>query len=44
MNRIELAALKADNVDASVNSVTQALQKTITQAKEVQEELKKLGY
>ncbi len=42
--RIELAALKADNVDASVNSVTQALQKTITQAKEVQEELKKLGY
>ena len=42
--RIELAALKADNVDARVSSVTDALQSTIVQAKEVQEELKKLGF
>ena len=41
--RIELAALKADNVDASVNSLTSALQSTINQAKEVQEELRRLG-
>ena len=41
--RIELAALKADNVDARVSAVTNALQSTINQAKEVQEELKKLG-
>ena len=41
--RIELAALKADNVDARVGAVTNALQSTINQAKEVQEELKKLG-
>lgn len=42
--RIELAAMKADNADTSVSSVTNTLQRTITQAKEVQEELKKLGY
>ena len=42
--RIELAALKADNVEASVSTVTDALQRTINQAKEVQEELRKLGY
>ena len=41
--RIELAALKADNLDARVSAVTDALQSTINQAKEVQEELKKLG-
>ena len=41
--RIELAALKADNVDARVSAVTDSLQSTINQAKEVQEELKKLG-
>ena len=41
--RIELAALKADNVDARVSAVTNTLQSTINQAKEVQEELKKLG-
>ena len=41
--RIELAALKADNVDARVSAVTNALQSTINQAKEVQEELKRLG-
>ena len=42
--RIELAALKADNVDTRVSAVTHALQSTINQAKEVQEELKKLGF
>ena len=42
--RIELAALKADSVDASVSTVTNALQSTIVRAKEVQEELKRLGY
>ena len=42
--RVELAALKADNVQASVTTVTDALQRTITQAKEIQEELRKLGY
>ena len=42
--RIELAALKADNVDARVSAVTNALQSTINQAKEVQDELKRLGY
>ena len=41
--RIELAALRADNVDARVSTVTDTLQSTIIQAKEVQEELKKLG-
>ena len=42
--RIELAALKADSVDTRVDTVIDALQRTISQAKEVQEELKKLGY
>ena len=41
--RIELAAMKVDNVDARASAVTDALQSTINQAKEVQEELKKLG-
>jgi len=42
--RMELTALKADTSKSSVNSVTETLQKTINQAKEVREELKKLGY
>ena len=42
--RIEIAALKADSGESSVRAVTDALRKTINQAKEVQEELKKLGY
>ena len=42
--RIELAALKADTVDTRVGAVTRALESTINQAKEVQEELKRLGY
>jgi hypothetical protein len=41
---IELAALKADASDVSVTSVIGTLQKTIERAKEVQAELKKLGY
>lgn len=42
--RIELAALKADSAEASVNAVTETLRRTINHAKEVQEELKKLGF
>jgi hypothetical protein len=42
--RMELAALKVSSSETSVSAVTETLQKTITQAKEVQEELKKLGY
>jgi len=42
--RIELAALKADASDVNVTSVINTLQKTIERAKEVQAELKKLGY
>jgi hypothetical protein len=41
--RIELAALKADSTEASVSEVIQTLQKNILQAKEVQEEMKRLG-
>ncbi len=42
--RIELAALKADSAEASVNAVTETLRRNINHAKEVQEELKKLGF
>ena len=42
--RIELAALRADNVDASISTVTDTLERTINQAKEVREELRRLGY
>ena len=42
--RIELATLRADSVDASASTVISALEKTISQAREVQEELKRLGY
>lgn len=42
--RIELAALKADASDQSVITVITSLQKTIERAKEVQAELRKLGY
>lgn len=41
--RIELAALKADSAETSVSEVIQTLQQTIRQAKEVQDEMKKLG-
>ena len=42
--RIELAALTAESSETSVSAVTETLEKTINQAKEVQEELKRLGY
>ncbi len=42
--RVEIAALRADSVESSVNAVIGTLRKTITQAKEVQDELKRLGY
>lgn len=42
--RVELASLKADNWTVSINTVLETLQKTIDQAKAVQEEMRKLGY
>jgi len=42
--RIELAALKALGSGKSVTEVIETLEQTLTQAKEVQAELKKLGY
>jgi hypothetical protein len=41
---IELAVMKADSSDAYVTSVLNTLQNTIEQAKEVQAELKNMGY
>ena len=42
-SRIEMAALKVEGARTSVDAVTASLRKTIDQAKEVQEELKRLG-
>ena len=42
--RLELAALKTESVETSVSAVTETLTETINQAKDVQKELKKLGY
>ena len=42
--RIELAALQAGRSGTDVGAVTGTLQRTIQQAKEVQEELKRLGF
>ena len=42
--RIELAALRADGSRRSVSAVTEALKKTIDQAREVQDEMKRLGF
>jgi hypothetical protein len=42
--RIELAALKAESSATSVSAVNETLQSTIDRAKEVQEELRRLGY
>ena len=42
--RIELVAIKTGTAEASVDSVIEALQRTVTQAKEVQRELRRLGY
>lgn len=42
--RIELASLQAGTLGSSVSSVTETLQKTIDQAKDIQEELRRLGF
>ena len=42
--RIELAVLPAGNSETSVSTVTETLQRTIDQAKEVQAELERLGF
>ena len=42
--RIEVAGLRADTAESSVSALTAVLRNTITQAKEVQEELRRLGY
>jgi hypothetical protein len=42
--RLELAALKTESAETSVSAVTETLTETINQAKDVQNELKKLGY
>ncbi len=42
--RIEMAAIRAGNTDSSINPVIEALQQRIKQVKEVQDELRKLGY
>ena len=42
--RIELASLQAGSSETSVSAVTETLQRTIAQAKEVQEELRRLGF
>lgn len=44
LTRMELAALKVDSSEASVSAATDTLRKTISQAREVQEELKRLGF
>ncbi len=42
--RIELAAIRTGNSDSGLNTVIEALEGTLRRAKEVQEELKNLGY
>ena len=42
--RIQLAELKAESSEVSISAVTETLRKTINQAMEVQEEMKRLGY
>jgi len=42
--RMELAAFKTTGSETSISAVTETLRRTIAQAKEVQEELKKLGF
>ena len=42
--RIELATLRADRSAANVDSVTDSLRRTISQARGVQEEMKRLGF
>ncbi len=42
--RIDLAALRTDAPESSVEQVLQALRRTVDQAKAVQAEIKRLGY
>ena len=42
--RIELAAIRTGSSETSVDSVTETLRRTIRRAKEVQDELRRLGY
>lgn len=42
--RIELAALRAESAEGSQNAVSEALQRTIDQAKEVLDEMRTLGF
>ena len=42
--RIQLAELKAESSKVSISAVTQTLRRTINQAREVQAEMKRLGY
>ena len=42
--RIELASVQAGSSEISVSAVTETLQRTIVQAKEVQDELRRLGF
>jgi len=42
--RMELAALRAADSELNVTEATESLRRTIDQAKEIQEELKKLGF
>ena len=42
--RVQLASLRAEGSETGVSAVTETLRKTIDQAREVQEELKRLGY
>lgn len=42
--RMELATLKVDSSESGVNSVTEALQKTIDQARNVLDEMRELGF
>ena len=42
--RIELTALKTETLDTNISEVTETLQLTIKQAKETQEEFKRLSY
>ena len=42
--RIELAAIRAGSSEQSIDSAVEALEETVHRAKEVQEELHRLGY
>lgn len=44
LTRIQVAGIKAGGLESSVDSVVDALQETVRRAKEVQEEMQRLGY